>query len=1352
MAVRPCDGDDALVRVCDLAGRPRGTGFLADLGGTLLTSHEAVDGLARLVLHAPGDQVCLVAADAVTPLPELGLALVATEGLTLRPLPVAATGPAHREHRVRLRAGGWTDAVVVGTAAVTYTATDRFHLLDEVYELALDAPDVLRVHPQASGSPVIDAETGAVLAVIATALHAGHRAAGFAVPLRAERGPLAELLARNAATVPAYGPHLNLAGALQLTATSVGSAAVPREWREPVARPETEDELRAFLDGGGDRGPLVLGLVADPGCGRTTELAALAARRARGAEPAPTVWLRGAELRPGDGGLKDAVERSLRTAARIVSAATGDGRGEAPVASPDAVADLARSAGRPLVVLLDGPEEMPPVLAHALPDWTAGTASWLRACGVRLVVACRPEYWEQAGALFPAGMLHAPEAAPAVPPGAPARALPSCVRLGDLPERQAVRARTRYGIAPGALADADAAHPLALRLFAEIRAAFPEAEAPGAPGTGAAVPDRTEIFSGYLDLVCLRIAVRLTAGADSPARGTAVRRLAARVAGQVHEAARRCLGPGQGELDRESFEDLFPWRTGWASAVLTEGLLVPAGSGYRFAHEEFADWLQGLHLDLDEALFALVHRWFAAPAGAAEAPVRLPSRPGARAGHAPGQTVPPAPPVGPAAAPHALPVPRHRIGPVIQSLLLATRQSGPDVLTRHLETLVHALDQQAAEPSRLAPPAPPVRAAAPPAPAPQPDEHPAPSPSPSPPGTPADPTAPGPSLTDRLMDRAFGGGADPVDADADADGYADLDADTVPNRRPVAGRTTVPPPRSSVAEEAPEGGTGDPCPPRPPNPPVVPAPVPAPEAARRADAVWWAAHLLGEVLLRVPDASRYRGVLRLLAERITVRSIERGGFGPQGLGGLAEFGPWFWRRLALPQEDRLDLLRLLLPADGPPPHSPHSSQNGQHAQSPQQAPGPHGPSGPPERFLTTVGDLFCAAPREVLPVVCGWFGDDRPLQSDRSLDGPRPTVAAAVQALLHTHRHHAVDDLMEALVTAAHPGADELLGALAEDEPSAVCRAVDRWAHDERPARHVAAAAYGLRAAPCVRSDADRELLRYAALAMLARTADCTLHGAALALLVRDPATRSRHLPAALTHFAAGDPQFPAGALAAALASHPEPVLAAFQARLREPGAGAAEVLRELTAVSTPALARRAAGLVRDHLRQRPEGAVHAAEFLDLRLEQGGSARAVLFPLVVELLREHPPEVRRALAPVLAAPGSHISRPMRQELLDVALEHERDLDVLDALLAAAADGCARRPPLLTRDLVHRLGLLLGRTPEGASHFDRRLVQLAAASPCFARLVRGWLDSDGAWDAVIGPSARRLCEQLSVPTA
>jgi hypothetical protein len=1293
--------DGALIRVCDLAGRPRGTGFLADADGTMVTSHEAVDGLARLVLHAPGEQVCLVEASAVTELPELGLALVATEGLDLPPLPIAPGGPAHPEQRIRLRLPHRTAGSVVGVTAVTYTATDRFHLIDEVYELALDGvdlsgADVHGVAPQASGAPVIDAATGAVLAVVVTALHAGHRAGGFAVPLRAGSAPtpLAELLERNAATVPAYGAHLNLAGALHLTGTSLGSAAGPGQWREPVARPEIADALADFLSRRGERAPLALGLVGEPGTGRSTELAALAVRRARGPHPAPTVWLRGAELRPGDGGIKDAVERALRTAARIVSAAgqgrPGDPLTAAPVDDPtDAVATLALAAGRPLVVLLDAPEEMPPVLAHALADWAAGTASWLRATRTRLVVAGRPEFWEQAGALLPGALLYEGGGSGV------ARPLPPCVRMGDLAAAEAGQARERYGLSERALGAADAAHPLALRLLSEVRAACePE------PDPGQAPPSRVEVLSAHLDLVCLRIAVRLAAAPGSPARGTGVRRLAARVSGQVHEAARRCLGPGQGELEREAFEELFPWRTGWASAVLTEGLLVPAGAGYRFAHEELADWLQSLHLDVPVALHALVHRWSARSAcppagppprfaeepagGPPEAPVRLPARSGKRAGQPP--PVPPAPPVAPAGYPRSLPVPRHRAGPVVLALLHAPQEA----LAAHLAALVEALDEGA-------PPAPP--------------------------------------------------------------GEADLDADTVPTprtrwgarreaARPEGGRVEAARPAQAAAGGEAQAQAGGRAGARAQVLGQAQAVEPYGTAGRREEARWWAAHLLREVLLRVADAAPYRETLRALAGRIVARCAAADGFGRERLGGLGEFGPWFWLRLPLAADERLELLRVLLPADGPPPET----------------------GGGRDRFLAACAELLRADYAGTLRAVCGWFDDDRPLRV-RGADGPRLTVASAAQALLHTHRRLAVDDLIEALAGAAHPGADAVLAALAEDEPSAVCRAVDRWAHDPRPERHAAAATYGTRAAPFARCAADRELLRYTALAILARPADRPLHGAALGLLVRDPATRARHLPTAIRLFADGDPGLSAGAMAAALPTDPERVLGAFRARLRggvgtapaagggcpvadagsdaAPGVGpgVAEALAELAAVSEPGLARRACAMVEDHLRARPQDAADVARYLDLRLEQGPGARAALLPLAAALLRDHPAAVRCALVPVFAAPGSRLSRALRQELLDCALETERDPDVLDALLTAAAEGSTARHPLLTRDLVHRLALLLGRTPDGAARFDRRAVALAATHPSFARLLRTWLTDTPIWDPLLGPSARRALDAV-----
>ncbi|MFF7476149.1 trypsin-like peptidase domain-containing protein [Streptomyces sp. NPDC008092] len=1223
--------DERLVRIRDLAGRPCGTGFLADHHGTLITSHEAVDGLARIVLHAAGDRTCVVGSDAVVPLPAHDLALVRTEGLAVDPLPITVRERIPAGAYVRIAADRWREARVLAATQVTYTATDRFHLLEDALELAIGTAgrDALRLGGGAAGGPVLDAETGAVLAVLGTALQSGQRDVGFAVPLHhPDSGPLAEVLATNAATVPAYGIDLNLAGVLELTATSVGQdgppgalagyvgrptprmsaprtgaprtgapqrgagncatshdalAAAPPPFTalagehiapvQPVERAVIGEELSAFAEGTATANTTgtVLALVGAPGTGRTTELAALATRRTREAAPAPTLWLRGADLRDADDSVADAARRSLERAVRIVAASRSQLPGDLGELTVERLTRLAARAGRPLLLLLDGPEEMPPVLAHRLPVWTEGTADWLRDTGARLLLACREEYWERAGAEFPPDLLHQGTGDPA------------CVRLTDLTPDEARRARARYGIPDGALITRDARHPLALRLLSEVRAALPDAPADGDP------LDRHDVFAAYLDLMCLRIAVRLAA--ENGLRGTAVRRLAARVSGQVHEAARRSLGPGQGELDRESFEAVFPWGpvpahlgggSGWASAVLTEGLLVPAGGGYRFAHEELADWIQGMHLDLDEALHALVHR----PRTSLGA--------------------------------HPLPVPRHRVGPVVQALLLLDREYGPTQLTPRLDELMRALDLD--------------------------------------PGS------------------------------------------------------------------------------------------------------WWAARLLTQTLLRLPDASPYTGVLRLLADRVVGRQrTAPAGFGPDFGSGLGpDFGPEFWTALALPAADRFDLLRRLVLADEPVPEAERDTAGlGRFGARPTRLARPTRPSRPPvrptteepegaaPRYLDAVARLLAADPTSVQPCLTRWFDDERPLPAM-----PHATVATAAQALLHTHRHRALDELTEVLVDAAHRRGDELLAVLAEDEPSAVCRAVDRWAHDERPARRVAAMAHGLRTAPHVHSEPDRELLRYAALALLARPADCTLHGGALALLVRDPATRARHLPQALTHFATGDHQLTPAALMPALVSHPEEVLEAFRVRLRGPDA--AQVLRTLAHVTTPTLAQRVTELVLEAAELRPELAGQVAGFVERRLDQGAEARAVLLPLVTELLDDGPEPVRAALATVLGAAGTPASRPLRRELLEFLLDRERDPGVLDALLhAAAAQRGADADGDGMRELVRRTGLLLVRTPDGATRFDRGLVDLGRHVPGFAALMARWLtDTPQEWAAVVGPSTRRMLGNLA----
>lgn len=1200
-----CGDRATLVRLCDPAGRPRGTGFVADDRGTVVTSHEAVDGLPHLLLHGPGGRRCRVEAHEITALPELDLALLPTGGpdtLGVPPLPIAQRERIDAGTYVTIAAHGWREARVLGAASVTYTADGRTHTIDRALELALgtDGSDALRLGGAAVGGPVLDPESGAVIAVLGTALRAQHAAAGCAVPLAGpdRGGPLGALLRRNARGVPGYGIDLNAAGALQLAAMSVGSAGDPGAWPDPVERPDVLAECDAFAaaarDEDGEAPALVLALVGAPGTGRTTELAALAARRARGPVPELTLWLRGADLLADDTSVADAMARTLRQAGRIVTAAGAVG--DMATATPERVARLAADAGSPLLVLLDGPEEMPPVLAHRLARWTAGTVDWLREHGARLVLAGRPEHWEIAGALCPAGTLHRP--------ARPAGRLPSAVGIGDLTVGQAERARERYGLPPDALAVGHDRHPLTLRLLADVREALP-ADAPGRP-------DTEEVFGAHLDLMCLRIAVRIAAQWRPAPHGAAVRRLAARVAGQVHEAARRCLGPGQGELDRAAFEEVFPWRTGWASAVLAEGLLVPAGAGYRFAHEELGDWVQGAHLDLDAALRALVHRWHADAVPPADRGVRVPQprRPG-------GQTAAPAP-----EQPHSLPVPRHRIGPVIQALVLLGRRQGPAALAHRLADLIEALDRL----SRAAPAVGVVQAAA--------------------------------------------------------------------------------------------------------SDPVVPS----------LDARWWAGHLLSETLLRVPDARPHLGVLRLLAGRIVRSSADAGRAGARGA--YAEFGPWFWRRLRLPEADRMDLFRRLVPADGPP----RSDTDGDGG-----------------RFLDAVARRLAARPRTLQPLLCAWFTDEQPLAAEAGVV-PRPTVAAAAQALLYARRDLAVDELTDALVSSGHPRADELLAALAEDEPAALCRAVERWSRDDdRRVRRIAAASYGELVAPHLTRDTDRALLRRAALALLARPADADLHGSVLALLVADPQTRGRHLAQALRAFTEDGPKVKvsAVALAVALPTHPELVLAAYRERLARSGDGAGEVLLALAGIEAPALTLHTAGLVRAYVDSHPGDTSHTAAYLDRRLEHGPAARALLLPLLTGLLRDRPASapVRGALAGVLASPGSPASQQVRDTLLEVLLDFEqggghRDPIVLEALLRAAATGSAGRSPARTRALVHRTGMLLVRTAEGAGLFDRLLVVLARDVPGFGALVIGWLaDAPQEWAAVIGPSARRTVEALGgVPGA
>ncbi|MGA5823398.1 serine protease [Kitasatospora sp. NPDC094028] len=1124
-----------LLHIRDLAGRLHGLGFVADPHGTVLTAHQCVAALDRLVLHTPGGQTRVLGPDAVQPLPGHGLALLRTDavgGLSVPPLPVAAAGAGHE---LLLPALAGADGRAVALRCGLLGAADGLLLLDVPVVGGVAVP---------AGAPVLDARSGAVVALAVPGPHAARYGGALpAVPAgggaAAVAAPLAALLARNAAAVPAYGPALNLAGVLRLTAARTAAAdAGPGGAAGLVAdRIDRPDGLA-----GDEPEATVTALVGAPGSGRSTELAALAARRADAARPLPTLRLRGADLRAGDRSLAEPVERALAAAAAALGA---------PAPAPEPVAALCAAAGSPLLIVLDGPEEAPAPLDGR---WLRGAGQWLTGCGARLLTACGEQFWERLAAEpwgrgpspaprpddpAPAGDL---AGAPTVRMDAGGPGTPTLAghRLGPLPAEAADRLRRRHGLPPDFPGGADARHPLAVRLAGEL----------WSEGVRGGPARRSDLFAAHLDLCCLRIAQRLTGsgrprrpgahrrGAARPAAPTGptpgrVRRLAAAVAGRVHEAARRMLGGQPGGLGRDAFEELFPTGGGWAAAVLAEGLFVPAGPGFRFAHGEFADWLQGRHLDLDAALRLLLGEAAdSTPGGGAEA------------------------------------VPRHRIGPVVAALARVAETWGATALDPWLHRIDRALD--------LRPP-----------------------------------------------------GSEPA---------------------------------------------------------------------------WWAAALLAAGLAASPDPAEHRELLDRLAGRIVDRSAGAGGPAALPADGLGRFGPDFWTGLGLPPAVELALLRRLVAADRP------------------GRPG----------YLGAAAERLRADPVAVFPLLCAWFEDRTP-----------PVAADLAHDLLHAHRRLALDELADALADAAHPRADALLTVLAAEEPSALCRAVDRWSHDRRPERHVAAAAHALRTAPYA-AGAGAELLRHTALTLLAREDEPGLHGAALALLVGDPATRAEHLPAALARLRAGGDAFlTPRALAPALDGDPEPVLAALADALTAPGAAVAETLRVLADARTPAAARRGAELAARLLREHPvlAGPV-ATDYLGRRLaaapggprtgeHAAGPARLQLRVLLAAALGARAAAVRRPFADVLSVPvPDPAADALRCELLDTLLAAETDPAVLTAVVERLAEHCAAEKPARARAVLARVAPAL----PGA---DGLLVRCAGRSAAFARLLADWLPA-GPGDAVPAP--------------
>ncbi len=208
---------------------------------------------------------------------------------------------------------------------------------------------------------------------------------------------------------------------------------------------------------------------------------------------------------------------------------------------------------RRFVIILDGFNEIQQENGDRLKLWIERSMTWISKADVKLLVSCKPEFWELYKEDFSSKLLYVAK-----------NNEPSAASLTDFNSAELSEALHKYGLQSSLEKDKNLAHPLLLRFFSESR------EEEGDSMT------YVSVFEKFAQKKCQRIAK--TYGFDNQFVYNCLLDISqASVDGYV--------------ISEREFYKMFRMREHLSKGILSEQILINTGGGYRFCFDQFADYL-----------------------------------------------------------------------------------------------------------------------------------------------------------------------------------------------------------------------------------------------------------------------------------------------------------------------------------------------------------------------------------------------------------------------------------------------------------------------------------------------------------------------------------------------------------------------------------------------------------------------------------------------------------------------------------------------------------------------------------------------------------------------------------------